>query len=103
MKEIGMSPTRSLKPIVLWMCLALVAVPALAARRSSRDGFYQTGQGKLGPDLFLAIGRNDLGGVKSLLARGADPNARDSLGGTPLANAAFGGPVPMIETLLRAG
>jgi ankyrin repeat protein len=97
-----MSPTRRLQLRVLFVCLALGATPALAAR-SSRDGLTGSGRGKLGPDLFLAITRGDLAGVQSLLARGADPNARDSLELTPLDWASLSGRVRVVETLLRAG
>jgi ankyrin repeat protein len=89
------------KLCALFLCLALGATPALAAR-SSRDAFVTAG-GKFGPDLFLAITRGDLAGVQSLLARGADLNARDSLEGTPLLDAAATGQLPIVEALLRAG
>src|SRR5712692_8344765 len=97
-RRIGMNPTRSLKLCVPFLCLALAATPALA--RSSRDGFSGSGQRKLGPDLFLAINGGDLAGVHSLLARGADPNARNGLEDTPLLNAAAFGQIPMVSSLL---
>jgi ankyrin repeat protein len=97
-----MSGTRSFRFHVLLVCFALWATPAFGAR-SSRDPFTGPGQGKLSPDLFLAVNRGDLAGVRSLLARGADPNARDGFEITPLGFAAANGQVPMVEALLHAG
>src|SRR5262249_2560448 len=97
-----MSGTRSFRFHVLLVCFALWATPAFGAR-SSRDPFTGPGQGKLSPDLFLAVNRGDLAGVRSLLARGADPNARDGFQITPLDFAAANGQVPMVEALLHAG
>src|SRR5690348_10073330 len=97
-----MSPTRTLGIRLLLVCFVLWATPALAAR-SSRDGFSGPGQGKLGPDVYLAILQGDLPGLKSLLSKGADPDARNSLEMTPLVIAAATGQVPMVETLLGAG
>jgi ankyrin repeat protein len=97
-----MSPTRRLKLAVFFICLALGATPAPAAR-SSRDPFTGPGQGKLAPDLFLAISRGNLAAVQALLARGADPNARDCFEVPVLADAAQSGDVRIVEALLRAG
>jgi ankyrin repeat protein len=98
--RINMSPTRRLKLRVLFICLALGATPALA--RTSRDALSPP-EGKLCQDLFLAINRGDLAGVRSLLARGADPNARNSLELTPMSLAAASGQVPVVQALLHAG
>ncbi|MBI4399344.1 ankyrin repeat domain-containing protein [Candidatus Micrarchaeota archaeon] len=65
-------------------------------------------------DLFRAIERNDLDGVRSALAEGANPNARDestrpratlplSSGDTPLITAAKLGRAEIAEELIRAG
>jgi ankyrin repeat protein len=51
----------------------------------------------------VAVGRGDVAGLQSLLRRGADPNARNSLEMTPLMIAATTGRVPVVETLLRGG
>jgi ankyrin repeat protein len=59
--------------------------------------------GKLGPELFLAVGRRDLGAVNALLARGADPNARNFLQLTPLIYAALTGEPKIVERLLASG
>jgi ankyrin repeat protein len=59
--------------------------------------------GKLGPELFLAVGKKDLAGVNALLGRGADPNARNFLQMTPLIFAAFTGETGIVERLLAAG
>jgi ankyrin repeat protein len=60
-------------------------------------------RGKLGQDLFLAIGRRDLADVQALLKRGADPNARNGLDFTPLFIAAASHQTDVMETLLHAG
>jgi len=60
-------------------------------------------QGKLGQDLFLAVIHGDLAGLKSLLKRGADPNARNGLMFTPLYIASATGQTPAMEALLQAG
>src|SRR4051794_25855025 len=95
-----MIPTHHLRIGVLLTCLAIGTTPALA--RSARDAPVPS-HGKLGQDLFLAINRGDLPSVKSLLSRGADPNARNGLEMTPLMLASASGQVPVIEALLGAG
>ena len=72
----------------------LVAVAGMSAAAYSMAGLGQSTrqstdpplppQGKLGEDLFLAIDHRDLSEIKSLLSRGADPNARNGLEFTPL-------------------
>jgi ankyrin repeat protein len=89
-----------IRSCVLLMCAAVWATPALA--RSSRDAPVPA-EGKLCQELFMAIGPGDLAGVQSLLARGADPNARNGLQMTPMLIAAASGQVPVVEALLRAG
>lgn len=59
--------------------------------------------GKLGQNLFLAVDHRDLAGVRSLIKRGADPNARNGLEFTPLYIAAASHQTEVMETLLRAG
>jgi ankyrin repeat protein len=95
-----MNATRFFHHGVLCICLAALATPALA--RTSRDPLSRP-QGRLSQELFQAIAQRDLAGVQSLLARGADPNALDSLEFTALSNAAATGQVPIVEALLRAG
>src|SRR6266498_2675394 len=95
-----MNPIRTFRIQVLFVCLALWATPALA--RSSTQAPVPS-RGKLGQDLFLAINRGDLAGVKSLLKRGADPNARNGLEFTPLYLAAASGQTEVAEALLQAG
>lgn len=58
---------------------------------------------QLRPDLFLAIGQQDIAGVKALLARGADPNARNTIQMSALMIAAGTGNLEVVNTLLGAG
>jgi ankyrin repeat protein len=95
-----MKSIRILRQSVFFVCLAVVATPTLA-RKSTEP--LAPAQGKLGQDLFMAIGRGDHAGVQSLLKRGADPDARNGLGLTPLFVAAASGQVPVVEALLQAG
>jgi ankyrin repeat protein len=95
-----MNATRFFQHGVLCICLAALATPTLA--RTSRGSPVMT-RGKLAQELFLAIGHRDLAGVQSLLARGADPNARNGLEITPLIFAALSGQPPVVEALLQAG
>ncbi|MCF8033678.1 MAG: ankyrin repeat domain-containing protein [Desulfarculaceae bacterium] len=53
--------------------------------------------------LHLAAMMNFVWGVDILLARGADPNARDALGDTPLHAAAYGIGKHTVPLLLKAG
>jgi len=92
----------------LWVCLPLVlaassvrATPA-SGRVPVRGGAAPR-PGRLGPDLYIAIGRRDLPAVKALLSRGADPNARNFLEMTPLLIAAGSGQVEAVTALLAAG
>ncbi|KAA2213439.1 ankyrin repeat domain-containing protein [Teichococcus oryzae] len=61
------------------------ALPGLAARRTPAPIPAEPGQ-NLGPNdaLFDAIDRGDLGAARDAMARGADLNARNALGLTPL-------------------
>jgi ankyrin repeat protein len=59
--------------------------------------------GKLGAALLGAASRGDTAGVKRLLARGADPNARNFLKITPLMIGALLGDPEMARSLLAAG
>ncbi len=62
------------------------------------------GTGKLGSELRAAAAAGDLTVVKSLLARGADPNAADvNRRKTPLHLAAAAGHLAVVKALLAAG
>ena len=60
-------------------------------------------RGKLGQDLFMAVGRRDLDSVKSLLKQGADANARNGLEFTPLYIASASYQPDAMKALLDAG
>jgi len=57
----------------------------------------------LGPDLFMAVGADDVPRVEALLKRGADPNTRNFLSFTPLIWAAVGGHDAAAKSLLAHG
>jgi ankyrin repeat protein len=84
----------------LALCTSLTALLAVG---SVRSGFPAPATGKPAPDLFLAVGRGDLAAVKTLLARGANPNARNFLMMTPLMYAALRGEVEISKALLARG
>src|SRR5437016_9407840 len=92
------SPT--LRSPLLLLLLVVTAAPALA--RSSTEAPVPS-RGKLGQDLFLAVAHRDLAGVKALLKRGADPNARNGLEFAPLYIAAASGQPEVMAALLQAG
>ena len=56
-----------------------------------------------GGDLHEAAKKKDVEAVKVLLKAGADVNARDKDGGTPLYAAVFWGHVELVKLLLEAG
>src|SRR5438105_10751437 len=99
-RGVGMNAIRTFRHGALFVSLTVLATSALA--RSSTDPLERA-QGKLGQDLFMAVNREDQAGVHALLKRGADPNAQNALGLTPLFFAAASGQVPMVEILLQAG
>lgn len=55
------------------------------------------------PNLTLAALKGETGLVIELLKAGADPDARDGQGRTPLLEAAFGGHIDTLSALLEAG
>src|SRR5204863_3935231 len=61
------------------------------------------GKGMLGAALLGAASRGDTAAVKGLLARGADPNARNFLKITPLMTGAMLGDQEIVQALLAAG
>jgi ankyrin repeat protein len=58
---------------------------------------------ELSEPLMVAIREGDRGRVQSLLAEGADPNARDDIGDTALMRAAMYAGVPIMQLLLDQG
>lgn len=53
--------------------------------------------------LHEAVRAGEVARVGDLIAAGADPNARDGYGATPLMNAAHGGNAEMVRALIAAG
>ncbi len=95
--------------VVAWTHLS--AAPTLLAQvkplqpaptRTSNDPPIGA-KGRLGQDIFLAIDHRDLGGVQAFLKRGADPNASNGLGLSPLDIAVASHQDDVAETLLQAG
>jgi ankyrin repeat protein len=73
----------------------LGAAPAAVAQQRSADTSASA--------LHWAAYNNDLGAVRRLLAEGADPNAANRFGVTPLHEAATVGNADMLKALLEAG
>lgn len=71
-------------------------------RRRSTDPPIAS-RGKMGQDVFIAVGRRDSASLKSLLEKGADPNSRNGLEFTPLFIATATHNADAMSTLLQAG
>ncbi len=84
--------------VTLSLCLPL-SLAATAARAAPSA----PPTGRLGPDLYIAIGQGNLPAVKALLAQGADPEARNLLQMRPMIIAAGSGQVEAVKLLLEAG
>lgn len=69
--------------------------------RSSNDPPTMS-KGKLGQDLFFAIGRRNVAEVEALLKKGADPNSRNGLEFTPLYVAAASHQPDIMKALMGA-
>lgn len=108
------TPSRSIKLSTLVLVVGALGIGAAMASqqgtpevkaahsRASTDPPIPP-RGKLGQDLFLAIDHRDLPVVKSLIEKGADPNARNGLEFTPLYIAAASHQLDVMEALLKAG
>ncbi len=83
--------------------LTLLCLAVLMAALSGMRGYAAPKREDLGPDLFLAVGRKDAAAVKALLAKNADPNARNFLSFTPLMFAGIVGDVESARLLLANG
>lgn len=71
---------------------------AKSGRKSTEAPSFS--RGKLGQDLFMAVGKGDLKGAKQLLKNGADPNSRNGLDFVPLYIAAASHQLEMMKTLI---
>ena len=95
-----------MKPLAQW--LALLTLLFCGAPATAKPT-----QARLDSALMEAIENNDLGRAKSLLGRGASPNARDKDGQTALVRASFVGdpdaellrvhPIAFLKLLLQSG
>src|SRR2546423_10304051 len=70
----------------LSVCLPLLAASVAQAAPAAPQ------PGRLGSDLYIAIGQGNIPAVKALLSKGADPEARNVLQMRPLIIAARSGP-----------
>jgi ankyrin repeat protein len=71
---------------------ALLALCAFAARADTMD-----------QDLIAAAGKDDLARISALLKKGANVNARDAQGRTPVMAATYARHANAVEALIRAG
>jgi cytohesin len=69
----------------------------------SLSGSFRTRKSHRGPSLVLAALKGNTGRVIELLDAGADPDASDLQGRTPLLEAAFGGHSTTVSALIEAG
>lgn len=91
----------------LFSLVPLVSFGIAVSQRYTRDpqtgAFYQRRMTReIDDKLFEAISKNDLKRVSQLIAKGANPNARDSMSLTPLACSTESGS-SMVKLLLEKG
>lgn len=97
---------RGAKVVLLVIVLALSSVvpPAQSAQAGSHSEVPVMGRGQTEEGTLISFSRtNDVEGVRRLLRSGANPNAADGAGQTPLMWAATHQSGSMIELLLQAG
>lgn len=87
--------------------IAAAAAPHIGAvpqdqHRKSTDP-PSMGHGKMGSELFMAVGKQDGKGVEALIAQGADVNARNGLEFTPLYLASATYQMGTMNALINAG
>jgi len=87
--------------------IAAAAAPHIGAvpqdqHRKSTDP-PSMGHGKMGSELFMAVGKQDGKGVEALIAQGADVNARNGLEFTPLYLASATYQMGTMNALISAG
>lgn len=86
---------RSTSSVALGLTLSLAFGSALPSRAEEAP--------RPAPELFLAIGHQDMAGLDALLAHGASANSRNTLGMSALMIAAASGNVPAVKALLAKG
>ena len=92
----------ALAAVLPWAGVVLASPTDDTPKRRSTDPPIAA-KGKLGQDLFMAVGRRDVSTVQSLLKKGADANARNGLEFTPLYIAAASHQPDAMKALLDAG
>lgn len=89
----------------VWGAILALATAAyvvrLKKRREKRQQWDQEGDEMTA--LMKAVQKNDLAGVKALIAQGADVNELDTNGDAPLVMAAYKGHTEIVRALLDAG
>lgn len=85
-------------PVIINLGLALIVVLVLLPR-VTRAG----DEAALNEQLMEAASNGDLVRLKALLSKGADVNARDQIGSTPLIVASFRGKTDVVKLLLEKG
>ena len=86
---------RGTSSVALGLTLTLALGPVLPSRAEEAP--------RLAPELFLAIGHQDLAGLQALLSKGVGVESRNTLGMTGLMIAASTGNVEMVKALLAKG
>ncbi len=87
----------------LWLAASAVAACAVAAGSVAAADSAPPGEASVTTALLAAVHADDLARVQQLIEAGADVNARNEFGATPMSEAALNGSPAMIGALLKAG